>query len=98
MKTEKTRLSVVFLITPRRIAAARGCFSQTWSRRGLAAAGAACDFLDDNHSWSVVLGIHPARAVFLRWRFPLRSDVISDHRCVSACKIDPLGGVIGVQF
>ena len=52
----------VLLIEPRRHSDARGFFSEVWSRRALAEAGIAADFVQDNHSLSneagVVRGLH----------------------------------------
>jgi len=52
----------VLLIEPRRHSDARGFFSEVWSRRALAEAGLAADFVQDNHSLSteagVVRGLH----------------------------------------
>ena len=44
------------LLTPRRFEDARGWFSETWSKRGLAAAGIETEFVQDNHSLSRTRG------------------------------------------
>ena len=46
----------VLLITPKRHGDARGWFSETWSRRALADAGLAADFLQDNQAYSARKG------------------------------------------
>jgi len=51
-----TRLADVLLLTPRRFADDRGWFSEVWSRRDLASAGVAVEFVQDNHSMSVAPG------------------------------------------
>lgn len=56
MPIEPTRLSDVFLLTPRRFADDRGWFSETWNRKDLAAAGINIDFVQDNHSLSAPAG------------------------------------------
>lgn len=56
MEIEHTRLAGVLLLTPRRFADDRGWFSETWTRRGLEAAGIALDFVQDNHSRSFAAG------------------------------------------
>lgn len=57
-----TGLAGVLVLTPRRHADARGHFSETWSRRALAAAGLDVDFVQDNQSLSLragtVRGLH----------------------------------------
>ncbi len=62
MKIEPHILPGLFLITPRRFGDDRGFFAETWSRRFLAAAGIAEDFVQDNHSLShktgTVRGLH----------------------------------------
>lgn len=62
MKIEPHILPGLFLITPRRFGDDRGFFAETWSRRILAAAGIAEDFVQDNHSLSrktgTVRGLH----------------------------------------
>ncbi len=56
------------LLKPRRFGDSRGVFSMTYSRRELAAAGLAADFVQDNHSFSVhrgtVRGLHFQREPF----------------------------------
>ena len=55
-------LPEVLLITPRRHGDARGWFSETWSRRTLAAAGVEADFVQDNQAFNAragtVRGLH----------------------------------------
>ncbi len=55
-------LPEVLLITPRRHGDARGWFSETWSRRSLAAAGLDIDFVQDNEAFNAhsgtVRGLH----------------------------------------
>jgi dTDP-4-dehydrorhamnose 3,5-epimerase len=62
MHVEDTALPEVKLITPRRFQDARGHFAETWNARAFAAAGIACDFVQDNHSLSraagTVRGLH----------------------------------------
>ena len=47
----------LMLIEPRRFVDARGFFSETWSRRSLAAHGLDVDFVQDNHSLSIEPGV-----------------------------------------
>jgi dTDP-4-dehydrorhamnose 3,5-epimerase len=49
-------LSGVLLITPKRHGDARGWFSETWSRKTLAAAGLDLDFVQDNQAFSAARG------------------------------------------
>ncbi|MBS0563841.1 MAG: dTDP-4-dehydrorhamnose 3,5-epimerase [Proteobacteria bacterium] len=62
MQIEETPLPGVLILTPRRFADARGWFSEVWNRQTLAALGIACDFVQDNHSYSrdagTVRGLH----------------------------------------
>jgi dTDP-4-dehydrorhamnose 3,5-epimerase len=55
-------LPEVLLITPRRHGDARGWFSETWSRRTLAATGVDADFVQDNQAFNAragtVRGLH----------------------------------------
>jgi dTDP-4-dehydrorhamnose 3,5-epimerase len=46
----------VKLVKPRRVADARGFFTETYSRRRFAEAGLTADFIQDNHSLSIVRG------------------------------------------
>ena len=46
----------VLLITPKRHGDARGWFSETWSRRTLAAAGLEADFVQDNQAFNAKKG------------------------------------------
>ncbi|WP_298295955.1 dTDP-4-dehydrorhamnose 3,5-epimerase [uncultured Litoreibacter sp.] len=56
MDVEKTILPGVMLITPPRFGDARGFFSESWSRREMAAHGLDYDFVQDNHSVSASKG------------------------------------------
>ncbi len=62
MHIEQTRLPGVLILTPARHGDARGFFSESWSRRVMAARGLDLDFVQDNHSLSVqpgtVRGLH----------------------------------------
>lgn len=62
MQIEDTPLAGLKVITPRRFGDARGFFSESWSRRGLADHGIELDFVQDNHSVSATLntvrGLH----------------------------------------
>lgn len=68
MRIEETTLPGVRLLTPRRFGDERGWFSETWSRRTLAAAGIDHDFVQDNQSLSrpagTVRGLHFQLAPF----------------------------------
>ena len=46
----------VLLITPQRHGDARGWFAETWSRKAYAAAGIACDFVQDNQAHNALAG------------------------------------------
>lgn len=46
----------VLLITPKRHGDARGWFAETWNRKAYAAAGVACDFLQDNQAYNAKAG------------------------------------------
>ncbi|WP_372887288.1 dTDP-4-dehydrorhamnose 3,5-epimerase [Shimia sp.] len=56
MQVEDTKLSGVKLITPARHGDHRGFFSESYSRRALAAHGIELDFVQDNHSLSAEVG------------------------------------------
>ncbi len=62
MKVERLAIPEVLLLEPRRLADARGFFSEVYSRRALAECGIDADFVQDNHSRSrdagVVRGLH----------------------------------------
>ena len=62
MQTVTLAISDVKLLTPRKFGDDRGFFSETWSRRTLAAQGIDADFVQDNHSLSrstgVLRGLH----------------------------------------
>ena len=53
---EKTALSGVLLITPRRFGDARGFFSESWNAGRMAEHGLDFDFVQDNHSLSAQVG------------------------------------------
>lgn len=53
---ERLAIPEVLVLTPTRHQDARGFFSETYSRRGLEAAGLAIDFVQDNHALSVAAG------------------------------------------
>lgn len=56
MQIETTPLPGVVILTPARFGDARGFFSESWSRKRLAEAGIAIDFVQDNHSVSARAG------------------------------------------
>lgn len=56
MKVRMLEIDGVFEITPVRHGDERGFFSETWSRRSLAEAGADMDFVQDNQSMSAAVG------------------------------------------
>ncbi len=56
MDVQKTALSGVLILTPRRYADARGYFSEVWNARSLAEAGINAEFVQDNHSLSATRG------------------------------------------
>lgn len=62
MQVEKTKLSGVLLLTPKRFGDARGFFSESWSQRAMVEAGLAYSWVQDNHSLSsqpgTVRGLH----------------------------------------
>ena len=69
MDVELTHLEGVKILTPRRFGDERGFFSESWSRRAMAAEGLDFDWVQDNHSLSArkgtVRGLHfqsPPRA------------------------------------
>jgi dTDP-4-dehydrorhamnose 3,5-epimerase len=68
MEIIPTRLPEVKQIVTPAFGDARGCFSETWSRRSFSQAGLNYDFVQDNHSRSSALGtirgLH-----FQRWPF-----------------------------
>ena len=51
---EKTKLDGVVVVTPRRFADSRGFFAESWNRKVFAHAGISYDWVQDNHSLSVV--------------------------------------------
>jgi dTDP-4-dehydrorhamnose 3,5-epimerase len=62
MDVVRLEIPEVLLLRPRRFADPRGWFNETWSRQALAQAGLACDFVQDNLSYSAragtVRGLH----------------------------------------
>lgn len=56
MIVEKTALSGVLILTPKRFGDARGFFSESYSARGLAEHGVDTVFVQDNHSLSAATG------------------------------------------
>ncbi|HUF70191.1 MAG TPA: dTDP-4-dehydrorhamnose 3,5-epimerase [Longimicrobiales bacterium] len=56
MKIEKTRIPGVMILTPRRFSDARGWLSETWNCRTLKNAGITLGFVQDNHSFSKLVG------------------------------------------
>jgi dTDP-4-dehydrorhamnose 3,5-epimerase len=56
VQVEKTTLSDVLLITPRRFGDDRGWFCETFSAPKLAERGVTVDFVQDNHSMSAQIG------------------------------------------
>lgn len=56
VQIEKTRLSGVYILTPKRFGDARGFFSESWSKRQMAQAGLDYDWVQDNHSLSMQVG------------------------------------------
>ena len=62
MQIEKTPLSGVLILTPRRFGDDRGFFSEVWNREALKSHGIDMDFVQDNHSLSrpagTVRGLH----------------------------------------
>ncbi|MGB0497269.1 MAG: dTDP-4-dehydrorhamnose 3,5-epimerase [Rubricella sp.] len=53
---EETALEGVVIVRPPRFADSRGYFSETWNRAAFAATGIDVDFVQDNHSASVLKG------------------------------------------
>ncbi len=62
MQTQALAIPEVRLLTPKKFGDDRGFFSETWSRKTLAAQGIEADFVQDNHSLSrstgVLRGLH----------------------------------------
>lgn len=56
MEIEKTPLSGVLVLTPRRFGDNRGFFSESWNRETLRQLGIDLDFVQDNHSLSAQMG------------------------------------------
>ncbi len=56
VQIEKTKLSGVYILTPKRFGDARGFFSESWSKRQMAEAGLDYDWVQDNHSLSMQVG------------------------------------------
>ena len=57
MQITKTALDGVVILTPKKFGDDRGFFSETYSKRTLAAAGIDLDFVQDNQSLSVEVGV-----------------------------------------
>ena len=68
MQTQALDIPEVVVITPKKFADDRGFFSETWSRKTMAAHGIEADFVQDNHSLSraqgVLRGLHFQTAPF----------------------------------
>lgn len=56
VRIERTAIAGLLMVTTVRHQDERGSFSETYSRRAFAAGGIACDFVQDNHSHSVLTG------------------------------------------
>ena len=56
VQIEKTKLDGVVILTPKRFGDDRGFFSESWSKRQMAEAGLAYDWVQDNHSLSMQAG------------------------------------------
>lgn len=56
MQIEKTPLSGLLILTPRRFGDSRGFFSESWNRQLLTEHGLNLDFVQDNHSLSAQVG------------------------------------------
>lgn len=56
MQIERTRLEGVLILTPVRHGDARGFFSESWNKAGLAEHGLTPEFVQDNHSMSETTG------------------------------------------
>jgi dTDP-4-dehydrorhamnose 3,5-epimerase len=56
MIVEKTKLSGVVILTPKRHGDNRGFFSETWNRKLLSSHGIEADFVQDNQSLSMAAG------------------------------------------
>jgi dTDP-4-dehydrorhamnose 3,5-epimerase len=56
MELHETYLPGVFVLKPKRHGDQRGFFSESWSKRAMAAAGLDYDFVQDNHSFSTEEG------------------------------------------
>lgn len=89
MQIEKTKLSGVFILTPKRFGDARGFFSESWSKRQMAEQGLDIDWVQDNHSLSMqagtVRGLHfqsppHAQAKLVRCGRGAFIDVVVDIR------------------
>ncbi|WP_299410298.1 dTDP-4-dehydrorhamnose 3,5-epimerase [uncultured Roseobacter sp.] len=89
MQIEKTKLSGVFILTPKRFGDARGFFSESWSKRQMAEQGLDIDWVQDNHSLSMqagtVRGLHfqsppHAQAKLVRCGRGTLFDVVVDIR------------------
>lgn len=56
MDVLETEIPEVKILVPKRFGDSRGWFSETWNRHTLAAAGIELEFVQDNHSLSVLAG------------------------------------------
>ncbi len=89
MQVDQTTLQGCLILSPRRFEDDRGWFSEVYSKRALADAGIACDFVQDNHSLSrevgTVRGLHyqsppHAQAKLVRVAAGAVRDVAVDFR------------------
>jgi len=56
VQVETTAISGVLIVTPRRFSDDRGFFAETWNRRAFVDRGIADDWVQDNHSLSLLPG------------------------------------------
>lgn len=56
LDVQKTSISEVLVLTPRRFGDDRGFFCESWNKGRLAEAGITLDFVQDNHSFSAAAG------------------------------------------
>lgn len=92
LQIDKTVLEGVLILEPRRFGDERGWFSEVYSRRALAEAGIATEFVQDNHSFSrpagTLRGLHfqrppHAQAKLVRVAQGSVLDVVVDIRAGS---------------
>jgi len=92
LTVEKTAIEGVLILTPKRISDARGFFVESYNHQRFATAGAARDFVQDNHSLSrdagTVRGLHYqappfAQAKLVRVLRGAILDVVVDARKAS---------------